>query len=123
MSETQSPRPDQTVRSFSAFLGVLEDGAFHADLTRHLQEAVAEMQNAVLDRGGKPRAKLRLDLNLKLEAGIVEVTGDFKVTLPKAERGRTVFWATPENNLSRSNPRQADMFRDVSGPAETRTIA
>jgi hypothetical protein len=30
-----------------------------------------------------------------------------------------MFWATPENNLTRRNPRQADLpFRDVNSKAE-----
>ena len=107
-------RNDQTVRSFSQFLGALEDGRLHADLTKALDDAIGAIMEAANERGGKPKAGIKLDLSLKLDDGLVEVTGEIKTTLPKADRGRSIFWTTPERNLSRSNPKQVDMFRDVN---------
>lgn len=114
---------DQTIRSFAQLLGALEDGQLHTDLTTALTDAVAGIQDALRD-GAKPKAKLVLTLDLRVDKGVIEIDGDYKVTLPKAERGRSIFWATPENMLSRSNPRQADMFRDVNAPpAAARTVS
>lgn len=67
---------------------------------------------------------LTISIGFKLADGIVEVTGDFKTALPKARRGRSVFWATPDNNLTRRNPRQFDLpLRDAaSAGSAVRTI-
>lgn len=114
---------DQILRNFNQFLGSIEDGGFHKELSDQLEKMLQEIHDAALDRGGKAKAKLALTVDLRLEGGIVETVADYKVTLPKAERGRTVFWITPENHLSRSNPKQQDMFRDVTGRAEeTRSV-
>lgn len=109
---------DQTIRSFNAFLGSLEDGRMHTELTEQLTVALSEMHDAALDRGGKAKSKISISIDLKLEDGVVEASGEFKVTLPKAARGRTIFWETPEGNLSRANPKQAELFRDVTSARE-----
>ncbi|QEX18528.1 hypothetical protein FRZ44_38350 [Hypericibacter terrae] len=115
---------DQIVRSFNAFVGSLEDGKFHAELTQQLEEAVRELHDAAIERGGKAKAKIALTIDLKLDGGIVETAAEYKVTLPKAERGRTIFWETPEGHLSRANPKQTDMFRDVTGGSDAvRTVS
>jgi len=113
------------LRSFPQFLTELEDGQLGNDLIKQVQEIVAAMNDAAMNGRGKSSAKLAIKVNFKLEGGVIEVAADYTATLPKAPRGRSIFWATPENNLSRRDPRQSTLaLRDVtSGQAGTiRTV-
>lgn len=102
-------------RTFSQFLAEIEDGDFQAELTEALREAVAALSDRVKAQGGKPRAKIKIDIALAHESGTIEVKADFKAELPKPARGRSIFWATPDNALSKSDPRQQRLpLREVT---------
>lgn len=105
------------IRTFGNFLALVEDGRLADELTSELEDLVAELQDAA---GGntlsKGKISIALDLKFDPKSGMFEVAGDFKIVKPKAPRGRSIFWATAENLLTRFNPRQQDMFmRDVTG--------
>lgn len=121
-----TPAPAETnpeiLRNFGQFLQTQEDGDLHHALTEALQEIVTHLVDAHLNQGGKPKAGLTLKLNFKLDAGVLEVTGDFTTTLPKAARGRSIYWTLEGGQLSRSNPRQYAMFRDVSHQTQVRDV-
>jgi len=107
------------VSTLSSLLGSLQQGELDADASNQLREIVAALHGA----HGKPKAKMTITLDFELDSGVINISGDYAVKLPRRARGRTIFWATPENNLSRQDPRQAEMaFRDVSLPA-ARTVS
>jgi hypothetical protein len=113
-----------TARSFSTFLPLVENGQLHGDLSQELRNLVAELHTAARENAGKAKGKIALTLSFKLEDGIVEVSGDYSVNLPKKARGRSIFWATPDNHLTQQNPCQRDMFRDVTAgdAGQVRTV-
>lgn len=112
MSEVSSPHD---VRNFSTFVASLEDGSLHSELTDALRDLVATLSDEARDRGGKPKGKISLSIELKLDSGVIEANTEFKVAKPKSVRSKTIFWATPENNLTRSNPKQQELpLRDVT---------
>jgi hypothetical protein len=104
-------------RNFSSFLVMVEEGRLHGDLTEGLRDLVAKIHDAAREGAGKAEGAVKLSLKLKLAGGVIEVIGDCKFDTPKAPRSRSIFWATPENNLTAQNPRQGNLFRDVTGPA------
>lgn len=111
------------LRTFGTFLGDVEDGELHGELTRAIREIVAELHNVAQDQGGAQKATLALGLVFKLDRGVIEVESTVKTALPKRRRGKSIFYATPDNLLTRRNPRQAELpLRDVNVPSETRTI-
>lgn len=107
------------IRDFATFLRLVEDGQLSTDLSTELEDLVAEMQDAAAGQTPtKGKITISLDLKFDPKSGMFEVAGDYKLSKPKAPRGRSIFWATAGNLLTRFNPRQADMFvRDVSGDA------
>jgi hypothetical protein len=106
-------------RSFATLISDLEDGELHADLSRAVQNIVGELQNIAGARGGKPKATLTLKLDITLDSGMVVIAADVAEKLPRPVRGKSFLYATPENNLTRRNPRQPDLpFRDVTKAAE-----
>lgn len=122
---TDQPQQPDTgqLRSFTALLGAVEDGQFHADLTDALREIVAELQDSFRDQGGKPKARLDLSFDFRLDGGVIEVNCDLKVKKPRAQRSKSVFWSTPDNLLTRRNPKQQELplrhVPPVSAPAHT----
>lgn len=118
------PEDPNAARSFSTFLPMVENGQLHGDLSEALRDLVAEISDAAAEGGGKAKGEISLTLSFSLDGGMFEVTGKYAVKKPRQVRGRSIFWATPENWLTQSNPRQRDMFRDVtSGDAgQVRTV-
>lgn len=113
----QQPGQPEGTKSFAAFLNMLEDGKTHSDLSEHLRELNAAMNNAVLDRGGKAKGKLTLEVEFMLDKGVFEIQPSIKVKLPETKRNRTIAWSTPGNNFTPHNPRQMNLFerpREVS---------
>lgn len=110
---------DEILRTFAAFIAAIEDGGLHADLTGQLKALVGEICAEAADGSGNAAGALELKLNLALRDGVFEVRGESTVRRPKRKRARSVFWATPENFLTRLNPRQQDLFpRAVSHHSE-----
>lgn len=103
------------VRNFSTLFAALEDGRFNREVTDALRDLTAALNDAP---GGAAKGSLTFTLNFKLDGGVMEVAGDYKVKAPKLARGRSVFWVTPDNNLTRRNPNQPDLpFREVTVPS------
>lgn len=102
------------IRTFADALSVMEDGQLICDLTAAQQSLIAALHDAALNKGGKPKGSISLKLEYSLEEGMVEIHSDIKAVEPKTKRARTMMWVTPENNLSRSNPKQRGLFEDVN---------
>ena len=107
--------------SFSTFVAQHEDGQLHHDLTDSIQEIVAKLNNAVMEKGGVHSAKLNLSLEFKIDSGAIEIKATHTVALPKLKRPKTIYWCTPDNCLTRKNPKQSELpFRDVKASNEIR---
>lgn len=88
-------------KSFADFLAALPD------LSDELADALNDMVHASTETGKV--SELTLKIKLKPQggsAGQVELDSDVKTKLPQPVRGKTLMFATPNNNLQRENPRQ-----------------
>lgn len=99
--------PDEdapTVRPFSAWLREQRSGSLHSELGERLAEAAA----AVVDH--EKAATLTLTIKLSPAGdGAVRVTDDVKTKIPAGDRGTSLFFTDDAGNLSRRNPRQAEL--------------
>ncbi|MEC9346089.1 MAG: hypothetical protein VYB54_07670 [Pseudomonadota bacterium] len=111
MSEHVEPGP---IRSFSAALAALEDGDLDADLSEAQRELIAAINDVAIEQGGTAGGKLALTVTYKVEGGVMEVRAAFTTTPPKKPRSKSMLWTTPDNDLTRANPRQPSLFRDVN---------
>lgn len=117
MSETA------TIRNFAQLISVAEDGELNSDLDQEITDLVAALNDAGASRGGKAKGKITLSVELVLDGGIISMTTDYVVKKPKIPRARSAFWTTPDNKLSRRNPKQSELpLRDVSAPSEIRSV-
>jgi hypothetical protein len=93
-----------SIRPFTDLLRDLRYGETLDELSAALNELV---QQCVLSN--KP-GELRLTLKLKpTKSGAFEITDAITLAGPKPERGSSLLFATPENNLTRNNPRQQNL--------------
>lgn len=116
MADDKAVDTADQVRPFAAFLHDQRGGVLHSELS----EALAEISQAVMEhnKGGK----LTLEITVK-PAGTAEHTlfvGD-KITskIPEADKPTSMFFADEQGNLSRRDPRQAELpLREVGGSEE-----
>ncbi|AWB35936.1 hypothetical protein [Orrella marina] len=88
-------------KSFAEVLTDLRYGTLHDELTDSLQEVV----NACVETG--KAGKLQLTISIKPgKSGELEIADDIKTKVPELTKGSSIMWATPEGNLTRSDPRQ-----------------
>lgn len=115
MSTTITPAASNAAAKLYEFLTQLENGHFMRKAGEELQTIV----EALTEYQGKktPSGKLVLTFNLSYPGEVMEVTPDITAKVPKQPHGRNLFYPTPENNLSRTDPRQPDLpLRQVSAP-------
>lgn len=107
-------------RPFLDTLRDLRGGNVHDELSDALQEVVA-----AVSAEGKA-GKLTLTISVKPAGagqGALLVVDDIKIAVPKPTNGGTIFYATPDNNLQREDPKQSRLpLRDVGAGPEPREI-
>lgn len=88
-------------RTYTSTVEALRFGTLGDELNHKLREVVASC--ATTGRSGA----ITLTLTLKPgKGGQIEVFDEIKLKLPKEEKGSSLMFATPENNLQREDPRQ-----------------
>lgn len=133
MSESQNLVEKMTLHNFGQFIAACEQGGLQADLTRELSELIHALKEHGEGTSRKVKGSLGLKLDFAFDGEHFEVTGNFSSKKPEATRGRSIFWGTSEDKLTRVDPGQHDMFRDPSvaraapvnvdsAPAEVRTV-
>ena len=119
-----------TIHQFSRFLETLQGGVFARKLDDQLVDAVAAMNQQVMEGAKKGKAVITVQINFELDEGMVTAVPKLTVKTPEIREQRSVFWTTPENKLSRFNTQQTDIediprvVRDATdnGSKEIRTV-
>lgn len=111
---------DRNAKSFATFLASIEAGTINDDLSRKLRDLIGDMSNHAADYGAA-KGKLQITIDFALDEKVMSVSTDVKVTPPKDKKGKDIFWITPENDLSRQDPRQRrfDFAGDKKGNVQT----
>lgn len=100
MSETPS------LKTINQVLASVEAGSFHDDLTKAMNQMIGDLADHAHSHGGNPSGEITIKLKFNLDGKIMEIKPDFSVKTPKVSRDRSIFFITPENNLSRQDPSQ-----------------
>lgn len=89
------------------------------ELQDELAEKLNELTKLVSETGKVGTMKLTLKLKPG-NSGQIEIIDDIAVTAPKPNKGSSIFFATPEGNLQREDPRQMNLdgIRSVSETQE-----
>ncbi|WP_064745366.1 hypothetical protein [Pseudonocardia acaciae] len=115
----ENARDEAESQSFASFLCTHSRGRSEKELSAHLRELVAAVQDT-----GKPGA-LTYTLTLKptprAEHALL-VSDQIKVKSPEYERPASIFFADEQHNLVRSDPRQLSFeqaFAHEANPQES----
>jgi hypothetical protein len=110
-----------SARPFMDWLREHKNGALHDELSDGLQELVA----AVMEEGKAGTLTLTIKVGpFGKGDGALQVAAEAKVKPPKAPAGVSIFFATPENNLVRQDPRQQSMeLREIAPAGVARSLA
>jgi len=112
------------IRDADQLIGILERGELKIDLSEKIAEAIAKLHH-LSEEAPKKKHKASLSLKMKFSAenGVVTITNDTTLTLPKEERRNDIFFTTEDGALSTEHPAQHDMFggpRVIEGERNTR---
>ena len=105
-------------KSFADFL------AASPDLAEELADALNDMVHASTETGKASELALKIKLKpVGGSSGQVELETDVKAKLPQPTRGKTLMFATPNNNLQRENPKQQTLegLRTADQEAQSQT--
>lgn len=104
-----------TARPFLETLREVRQGAALDELADHLQTLVT----AVQETGKKGELIIKIKLKpAERGAGAYSLTDEIVVKAPQPDKHGTLFFATPDGNLSRKDPRQQELgLRDSAKPA------
>lgn len=93
-----------TPRTYASTIEALRFGTLGVELTDKMRDLIAKCADT--QRNGS----ITLTLQLKPgKGGQIEVFDAIVVKMPKEEKGSTLMFATPENNLQREDPRQMQL--------------
>lgn len=114
--EPEKGKPDPyAARTFAQTLMAQENGDLHQHLTEKQSEMIRELKDYAATFGGKPKGKITLELNYRLDGEIMELTAATSSKMPPKPRQKTVFWTHEDDTLTRSNPKQQELpFRAVA---------
>lgn len=96
-------------KPFAHFLEMLDDGAFHWELSEALRDLCGTLSQTAAD-GGIPKGKIVVTFDLKMSRKNLEVAPKFTVKKPEKPLAKSFLWLTPGNNPTPENPRQ-ERFR------------
>lgn len=91
----------------------IERGEFLLDL----EEACSDVVDKVQDTGKPGEVVIKIRFGLDASTDTMRVSGNVVKKLPQKPTKASIFFITPEGNLSRLNTKQTDMFRS---PAEVK---
>jgi len=107
-------------KPFYDFLREHRNGLTHDELADALNELVAAVTEE--NKGGTLTFTVSVKPMGKSDG--LEVSADIKVKPPKKTAGVSIFFATPENNLVRQDPRQQSMeLREIGPSSAARALA
>lgn len=98
-----------TVSADGGFIEMLKNIA-QGDVIFDVEDALKAVTEAAIDTGGKGSVSLTLSLEPDPKTGTMRVSADVKSKIPKKPSRISLFFVTPEGELSRQDPRQRDMF-------------
>lgn len=96
--------PAIATRTFTQTVDAMRFGTLSEELTKALQQLTRDCQDT--NKSGAITLKIQLKPG---KGGQIELLDELIVKAPKAERGSTLMFPTPEGFLTRQDPRQKNL--------------
>lgn len=103
-TNTKTAAEAPVVRPFASFLQEQSGGQLHDELSTKLHDLI----EAIRETGKAGSLSLKIDIKpiAGTDGRTLTVTDTVAAKLPKTERPKSIFFATDDGNLSRTDPRQ-----------------
>lgn len=98
----KSPTLQAKRKPFTDFFKQLDFGNLEQEAT----DALQDMVHACTQTGKSGELTIKVKLKPIGNTGQVELDAEVKAKVPTPTRGKTLMFATPDNNLQRENPKQ-----------------
>ena len=105
---TPPPAHKEPLKPFADTLRMIERGEFIEVAAEELREMNVKLSEHAASNG-KAKGKLTITFEVTHEKGMVIVTPEITVKIPKAKRAPTALFLTEGNNLSRTDPQQMEI--------------
>ncbi len=94
---------DAPVRPFASFLQEVQNGRTHDELSAEFRDLIV----AVTETGKGGKLTFTIDVKpMKGDNEVLVITDTFSTKKPTHDRKTSLFYATPDGNLSKDNPNQ-----------------
>lgn len=115
---TASPLPESDgIKPFGAWLHEQRNGGLHAELGEHLADVTARVID--LQKAGEITLKVKIAPTGEGQNSVF-ISDEVKAKPPEPPRPKALFFSDTKGNLSRRDPRQAELpLKDVSIDAST----
>ncbi len=104
----------EQISEFNSLLLQLENGGLHTELNGRMKELIAYMLTHGAESGSKLKGSIALKIEFTLEKERFAVKPEVTVRVPKImtpnlPRPATMLYATADNALSRTDPKQREL--------------
>lgn len=107
------------LRTFDAFVRAQNDGGANSHLSAELKDLLQALYDHQRDQGGTAKATMTVKFAFELDrTGKLVIAYSVATSTPKVTSPDSVYYLSPDGNLTQHNPNQRDMFRDVTGGAD-----
>lgn len=93
----------------------LLESANYGQLKERVDKKLRELIEAIEQTGKGGEITLKVAIKPQRSTGAVEVTGDVTIKKPEPPQRASLYFITPEYNLSRHDQQQRDMFLEQRG--------
>lgn len=108
------------IRDLNTLVGMIDRG----HMIREANDKLADVLGALTQLSAEsPKRKIKgrvtLEVDIEVQSGVATISASVKAKKPEPERGSSLFWLTPDGDLTTEHPQQIDMFkpREVSETA------
>lgn len=113
---SEDAESDVVIRPFADFLREVNKGSVHDELSKALHDLIAKVRE--VRKPGKVTLVLKVDW--MKSTGMLQITDDVKVELPKFDRKASLWFVDRNGNVTRNDPNQLTFSTmqsvpDVSG--------
>ena len=93
------------IRDASTVIGLLEDGALTADLSKKLSETIETLRERA-GHSGTAKGSVTLTLNLMVDGSMIDIDAAMSAKVPPEPRRKSIFFVAEDGSLATENPKQ-----------------
>lgn len=100
------------IRDLNTLVGMIDRGQLIRDGNEKLADVLATLTELSAESPKKKvKGKVVLTVDIEVVNGVATISAEVRSKKPEPERGSSLFWLTPDGDLTTEHPQQIDMFK------------